>query len=116
MLRNGEKITFRGVQRRSGLALDFLYTNTTIRTRDRNRPRRPDHRCPSPASTAHTRRRRRNRGPRADRPTSAAKRQYRIDTDELPRQLATAAGEILALRDRIRTLEHHLVGNPSPPA
>jgi Family of unknown function (DUF6262) len=115
MLRNGEQITFRGVQRRSGLSLDFLYTNTTIRTRIEHARDAQTTGAPAPQAQPT---------PDGGEGTvvrvltaqlQAAKRQYRIDTDELRRQLAAATGEILALRERIRTLEYHLVGNPSGP-
>jgi Family of unknown function (DUF6262) len=112
MLRNGERITFRGVQRRSGLSLDFLYTNTTIRARieaarsaqtTRTPPPPPQ---PSPDSSEGTVVR------VLTAKLQAAKRQYRIDIDELHRQLALATGEILTLRERIRALEHRHAGAP----
>jgi Family of unknown function (DUF6262) len=106
MLRDGEQITFRGVQRRSGLSLDFLYTNITIRARIE--AARSAQTTRTPASLPQP-------SPDSGEGTvvrvltarlQAARSQYRIDTDELRRQLALATGEILTLRERVRVLEH----------
>lgn len=107
MLRNGEQITFRAVQRRSGLSLDFLYTNATIRSRieaarDAQTARAPAQPAqPTPDGGEGTVVR------VLTAQLQAAKRRYRIDTDELRRQLAIATGEILILRERVRSLECH---------
>lgn len=105
MLRDDERITFRAVQRRSGLSLDFLYTNTTIRARietarEAQTTRTPAPPTPTPDSSEGTVVR------VLTAQLQAAKRQHRIETDELRRQLAIATGEILVLRERIRALEH----------
>jgi hypothetical protein len=42
----------------------------------------------------------------------AAKRAHRNDADQLRQQLATATGEILVLRERVRSLETRTVGKP----
>jgi hypothetical protein len=42
----------------------------------------------------------------------AAKRAHRHKADQLRQQLATATGEILLLRERVRSLETRTAGKP----
>lgn len=42
----------------------------------------------------------------------AVKRAHRHEADQLRQQLATAAGEILRLRERVRSLENREAGKP----
>ncbi len=42
----------------------------------------------------------------------AAKRAHRHEADQLHQQLATATGEILLLRERVRSLQYREAGKP----
>lgn len=104
MLRDGQHVTFRGVHRRSGLSLDFLYTNPT--TRGRIRAARDAHTNPAGAPPAAALDNSEGTVVRVlTAQLQAVKRQHHRDTDELRRQLAAATGEILALRERLRVLD-----------
>jgi hypothetical protein len=112
MLRDQQSITFRAVHRESGLSLDFLYSNDTVRAR-----------------IEHARGSQGGRTVSQARPTSsngsdgtvirvltnqlqAAKRAHRHEADQLRQHLATATGEILLLRERVRSLETREAGKP----
>jgi hypothetical protein len=112
MLRDQQSITFRAVHRQSGLSLDFLYSNDTVRSRIEHARDAEGGRTVSPP-----------------RPTSSdgsdgtvirvltdqlqvAKRAHRHEADQLRQQLATATGEILLLRERVRSLETREAGKP----
>jgi hypothetical protein len=105
MLRDRDAITFRGIHRRAGLSLDFLYTNPTIRARIHAAKHAQNSRGaaqPAPVSADSS------EGTLVRVLTAqlqAAKRKHCHDSDELRRQMAAATGEILALRERIRVLE-----------
>jgi hypothetical protein len=106
MLRNQQAITFRAVHRESGLSLDFLYNNDTIRTRIDHARRAQGEPIPSPRqpTDSHS-----SDGTVIRVLTSqlqAAKRDHRREVDDLRRQLALATGEILVLRERVRVLDH----------
>jgi hypothetical protein len=113
MLRDQQPITFRGVHRESGLSLDFLYRNDTVRSRiehARGAQSGPTpHPRPQPTS-----------GDSSDgtvirvltNQLQAAKRAHRCEADQLRQQLATATGEILVLRGRVRSLETGAAGKP----
>jgi hypothetical protein len=105
MLRDGQQVTFRGVHRRSGLSLDFLYTNPMTRARIYTARDTPT--SPTTAVSA---------SPVIDRSEGtvvrvltgqlqALKGKYRRDIDELRCRLAAATGEILSLREQARALQ-----------
>jgi hypothetical protein len=106
MLRDNEAITFRGVQRRSGLSLDFLYTNPTVRARIEAARDAQAGRTPAPPMPASTDSAEGTVVRVLTAQLQAAKRQHRHDTEELRRQLAAATGEILVLRERVRMLDN----------
>ena len=105
MLRDRQAVTFRAVHRRSGLSLDFLYSNANIRARIEAARDTHTNAAPSPPQTTT---------PRSADGTviriltvqlQAAKRQHHNDTVALRRQLAAATGEVLALRECLRARE-----------
>ncbi len=104
MLRDQQAITFRAVHRESGLSLDFLYSNDTVRSRiehTRGAQSEPIASAPQPTSDSSD-------GTVIRVLTSrlqAAKRDHRHEVDDLRRQLALATGEILVLRERVRVLD-----------
>jgi hypothetical protein len=105
MLRDRQPITFRAVHRESGLSLDFLYGNETVRSRIEHarhaaspRPAgRPSHTNSDSSEGTVIR--------VLTTQLQAAKRAHRDDVEGLRRQLAIAAGEILLLRERVRALD-----------
>jgi hypothetical protein len=105
MLRDQQSITFRAVHRESGLSLDFLYSNDTVRSRiehARGTQGGPTVSPPRPTSN--------DSGDGTvirvlTNQLQTAKRAHRRETDQLRQQLATATGEILVLRERVRSLE-----------
>jgi hypothetical protein len=112
MLRDQQPITFRAVHRESGLSLDFLYSNNTIRSRiehARGVQKQPTLSPPRPPSS-HS----------SDgtviraliNQLQAAKRAHRREADQLRQQLATATGEIIVLRQRIHNLQTGTASDP----
>ena len=105
MLRDQQPITFRGVHRESGLSLDFLYSNDAVRFRIEHARSAQGGRTLSPPRAMT--------GDGSDGTVirvlttqlQAAKRAHRHEVDQLRQQLATATGEILILRERVRSLE-----------
>jgi hypothetical protein len=105
MLRDQQPITFRGVHRESGLSLDFLYSNEAVRSRIEHARGAQGERTVSPPRPASS-----DGGDGTvirvlTNQLQATKRAHRREADQLRQQLATAAGEILLLRERVRSLQ-----------
>jgi hypothetical protein len=112
LLRDQHAITFRAVHRESGLSLDFLYSNDTIRTRIEHARRAQSGPILSPPRPAGS-----DSGDGTvirvlTNQLQAAKRAHRHEAGQLRQQLATATGEILLLRERLRSLETRKAGKP----
>jgi hypothetical protein len=101
MINAGEPVTFRGLAARGGVSLDFLYRNTTIRTRtEHHRSVQPPQPQPAPAAL-----------PSQDPSTSVVRtlttqladlrRRHREETTTLRQALEQAHGENLLLRRRL---------------
>ena len=111
VLRDQQPVTFRGVHRESGLSLDFLYSNDTVRSRIEHARGAQGGRVVSPPRPASS--------DGSDgtvirvltNQLQAVKRAHRREADQLRQQLASATGEIL-MRDRVRTLEAGEAGKP----
>jgi hypothetical protein len=105
MLRDQQPITFRVVHRESGLSLDFLYSNDTVRSRIEHARGAQGGQTVSPPQSASS--------DSSDgtvirvltNQLQAAKHVHRHEANQLRQQLATATGEILLLRERVRILE-----------
>jgi integrase len=112
MLRDQQSITFRGVHRESGLSLDFLYSNEAVRSRIEHARGAQRGRTVSPLRPAGS-----DGGDGTvirvlTNQLQAAKRAHRCEADQLRQQLAAATGEILVLRERVRSLETGAAGKP----
>lgn len=109
MIKAGEPVTFRGLAAKSGVSLDFLYRNDSIRQRvEHHRSARPKRDEPAGSQPAQ------------DHPSSIVrtltgqladlKRRHREETAALRQALEQAHGENLALRRRLAA------GSSSPAA
>jgi hypothetical protein len=112
MLRDQQPITFRAVHRESGLSLDFLYNNETVRSRIEHARGAQGGRIASPSRPSSS-----GSGDGTvirvlTNQLQAAKRAHRHDADQLRQQLAAATGEILVLRERVRNLEARMASKP----
>jgi hypothetical protein len=110
MLRDQQAVTFRAVHRESGLSLDFLYSNDTVRSRIEHTRGAQGGRIAAPPQPAS--------GDNSDgtvirvltNQLQAAKRAHRCEVEQLRRQLAVATGEILHLREQVRILDGPALG------
>jgi hypothetical protein len=112
MLRDQQAITFRAVHRESGLSLDFLYSNDNVRSRIEHARSAQGGRIVSPPRPASSYGSDGTVIRVLTNQLQAAKRAHRHEADQLRQQLATATGEILLLRERVRSLETREVGKP----
>ena len=97
LIKSGEEINFRAVAAAAGVSVDFLYRHPELRQRiEHLRSRQRQQEAPAPATPESA---------RDDRSVvaglTARLRQAHAEVSELKSQLATAHGELLALRRRL---------------